>query len=672
MLVAPATPDQPTTPRLELSHKQARFFFSPAPRLLYAGAWRSQKTVALGAKLVWRASHPGAVEFIGRKHLRYLQKSTIPTILRGTTTTPPLLPPGTYTHNKAEGIIRIKGGGEIWYGPMDDFTKFGGTEFTGAGVDEVSDLESEEWWYTLEGRCSRKIDGLPRQVYGACNPSHPHHWLAKMFGINRQYTPMPGTDLIETSMLDNKWLSREYVDQMRALTGMMYRRYVLGEWVAADGLVYGCWSREKHLLTTPKNHAWKRAFIGVDDGYMDPFCALLGLEDHNGKVWIVAERYGPGYDELTRVGHVRYLADLARKIKVPLVRVVVDYAGGGASLIAKLQEAGLPAQAANKSVEDGISAARSRFEAQTLAIDPVCKNLVQELECYTYDPKKPTRPKDGNDHGPDAMRYLVIAIGGNGVVGVFGDQRKRRAGLYPPSHRMSLSIMGGTVHERTLKLMQRDLSSLRATSDPRGPLCVWEMPSKGAKYVIGIAGGDAPASSHAVVIDTATTRVIAEMEAKPGQNAAEAFAALILWCGVDDTIASVMATTTAGQVLANQLAELGLPMSGFRDGWRPTEKQAAEAIVGVRLAWEQERIFDPSSAADVDAAWYQWTGTRPEPARVREDPQLRMVWADRIMARAAAMKLMAYAQPSPPEYVEDPITRRRLPVLSQFRTPRVH
>lgn len=51
----------------------------------------------------------------------------------------------------------------------------------------------------------------------------------------------------------------------------------------------------------------------------------------------------------------------------------------------------------------------------TLFISSVCKNFIQEMEAYKYPEEKKDRnpselPVKENDHGPDAIRYLVLHL----------------------------------------------------------------------------------------------------------------------------------------------------------------------------------------------------------------------------------------------------------------------
>ena len=145
--------------------------------VISSGAFGSGKSRALCYTTVARAARPGAREGLFRKTRRSLVPTTLKTLIEGDGDMAPVLPLGSYVHNKSESVIKIKGGGEIVYGGLDDPGKIGSLNLTGAGVDQVEEL-SEIDWDSLKGRTRVQLRGLPNVVYGVCNPSTPSHWRA--------------------------------------------------------------------------------------------------------------------------------------------------------------------------------------------------------------------------------------------------------------------------------------------------------------------------------------------------------------------------------------------------------------------------------------------------------------------------------------------------------------
>jgi phage terminase large subunit len=333
-----------------------------------------------------------------------LKKSTLKTLLDGDGDRPPVLPPGSYTHNKAEKTIRIKGGGEILYFGMDDPGKLGSLNLTGIATDELVQFTRDDWTW-MQGRARVPIDGLPNQLYGATNPGAPSHWLVELFGLALGHRPKPGYRVIRTRTTDNPSLPRDYVDTVRDLPGVAYKRFFLGEWAGADGLVYDTFDREKHVRV--RSGPWKRTILGIDEGYTNPFVVLVGRIDGDGRLHIEAEHYESKLVRDQKVEIVRRLSEGAES-------VMVD--PSAAELIETLHNAGVPVKPADNDIDGGCHRVRARLAdpgdgKPRLTADPACENLVREFESYEYKPDT-DKPKKEFDHAMDALRYLVAEADG--------------------------------------------------------------------------------------------------------------------------------------------------------------------------------------------------------------------------------------------------------------------
>lgn len=401
--------------RINLLPKQLAFVQTTEPEVMYSGAVRAGKTYALCVKLVTRASKPGAREILCRKTMPALKQTTLKALLEGDGQTPPVLPPGSYTHRKSENTIKIHGGGEIVYlslvndGDGGQQQRIGSYSATGVAGDEATEYDQPDYRMLLS-RASVKVDGLPNQCYWACNPSTPSHFLAERFAPpgSGKSKPMPGCVCIPTFTRENFFLSDAYLEMLdRDKGSLWYRRFVEGLWVGADGLVYDRWDRAVHVRT--RNEKFARYVIGVDDGYTNPFVALLVGIDGDGRVHVLRECYKPGLLVAARVEAVRETAgDHA------IESVSVD--PSSPDLIAELKARGLPVIGANNEVVPGINAVHGRMLVlpdgmPRLTVDPSCENLIREMETYQWKPNKPKdEPVKAHDHACDALRYLVARL----------------------------------------------------------------------------------------------------------------------------------------------------------------------------------------------------------------------------------------------------------------------
>lgn len=634
---------------IELLPKQEAFVLSGYREVLYSGAYGAAKTVALCTKAAYRAQVPGAIELLCRYRLTDLEATTLRTLLAGTSTTPPILPEGSYRHWKKDRRIEIFGGGEIHYQAVDKLSKLGSREFSGVGFDEATDNADEQLWDTLIGRIRHKIDGLPLQIYAACNPGPPTHFLAKRFGIASGETARPGTHLITTTSFDNPHLPAEYVENLKNYTGMMYLRYVLGKWVAADGLVYGCWDRSKHIVEVRGRRDWKRAWIGIDDGYAAAFAALLAFEDTSGRVFLVAERYGPGMTERMRLGAVRELVQIANAFDVPIAKIVCDSAA--ADFIGAMRADGMEVTLANKAIEDGIAATRAMIEADRLFFDSRMVKTIGEIEGYGYDPKTGKVVKK-NDHACDALRYMVMGMEGVGHVSVFPREAMREP-IQLPERSCDIVLAAPRGMELDVALASGKREAVSMVPKMPGPVTIYQEPQRRARYAIGVSAGEGKVRTFAVVAEVEHRRVVAEMSI-PSADAVRAVVGLALWYKPESVC--VLAHTPAGLYMAGQLIGYELPVSGGREGWKPSDRELNDAILDLRVAWEGRHFEDPGQRARAEALAYRWTATRAEHVQVSEMPELRATWADRVLARVALLRILNQMAPTDLELAVDPFS----------------
>lgn len=404
---------------LKVLRKQYDFITATEPEVMYSGAVRAGKTKALCLKTAARASKPRAREILCRKTLSALKGTTLKTLLEGDGNEPPVLPPGTYTHNRADKVIRIHGGGEIIYfalvndGESGVQQRAGSYSGTGVNIDEATELDEGDYRMLLS-RASISLDGVVKQVSMACNPSTPSHFLAKRFAPpgSGYSQPMAGCRCISTKTTDNTFLDADYIANItREPDTLWYRRFVLGLWCGAEGLVYDKWDRKLHVVERPLSE-FRSFVVGVDDGFTNPFVSLLVGVDGDGRTHVLREHYAPGLDVGRRVQAVGGHCGLVGQCDA----VLID--PSAPDVISAMQQAGLPAIAANNDVLPGINAVTSRLlpagdGRPRLTVDPSCENLIREFETYQWKAgKSKDEPVKKHDHAMDALRYAVMHIDG--------------------------------------------------------------------------------------------------------------------------------------------------------------------------------------------------------------------------------------------------------------------
>lgn len=109
--------------------------------------------------------------------------------------------------------------------------KIRGMTLSGAYCDEAT-LFTEDFFTMLLSRLSRP----GAKLFASTNPDNPGHFLKRKY-IDR--ADELGALVVKFTILDNKALDPDYVESLkREYTGLYYKRFILGEWCAAEGVCY--------------------------------------------------------------------------------------------------------------------------------------------------------------------------------------------------------------------------------------------------------------------------------------------------------------------------------------------------------------------------------------------------------------------------------------------------
>ncbi|WP_018135435.1 PBSX family phage terminase large subunit [Acaricomes phytoseiuli] len=289
-----------------------------------------------------------------------------------------------------------------------------GMTVAGAYVDEVT-VVPEEFFTQLLGRMS--VPGA--KLFGTSNPDSPSHWLKRKFldRINK----LPDWASWHFTLDDNPALTEEYKNSIRnEFTGLWYRRFILGEWVAAEGAIYDMWNPEKHVITWDKLPAMQRLLgVGVDYGTTNATSAvLLGLGDNN-RLYLVDEwRYDAvqAQARLTDAQISQRLHDWLTQPHLPNLDhavpewTIVDPAA--ASFKVQLADDGIRNVInGDNNVLYGIRTTASLLATGKLQVSDRCTGFINEVAGYSWDQKATEagedKPIKTADHSLDAARYAI-------------------------------------------------------------------------------------------------------------------------------------------------------------------------------------------------------------------------------------------------------------------------
>lgn len=390
-----------------LSPKQQDSILDASCRIcIWHGSIRSGKTVA--SLLRWltfvRTAPLGPLAVIGK---------TRDTIARNVLDPLADMAPAAISYTRGATTCRILGRLVHLIGANDarSESRLRGLTLAGAYVDEAT-LVPEAFWVQLLGRLS--VPGA--QVFATTNPDNPSHWLKKGYldrvGELDLYT-------VHFQLDDNPSLDPEYVASLKAeYTGLWYRRFIQGLWVAAEGAIYDMLDETEHCAPAPPVDRWQRAWIAVDYGTSNPTHAVLIVLTTDDRLHVVAEwqHDGRARGQLTDAQLSDKLAawasPLIADLPVPPITVLDPSA---ASLRTQMRSDGWPGlRTADNRVDVGIQSVASLFAGGRLVVDrQACPVLWDELCGYVWDDAALDRgveqPLKQDDHGPDSVRYGVMS-----------------------------------------------------------------------------------------------------------------------------------------------------------------------------------------------------------------------------------------------------------------------
>lgn len=429
---------------------------------IYEGSVRSSKTIT--SLLDWlafvRAAPAGPLLMVGKTE-RTLERNVIGPLVE-------MLGSRRARLVRGSGELHLLGRLVYVVGANDERSqeKIRGMTLVGAYVDEAS-LMPESFWSMLLTRLS--VAGA--RLLATTNPDSPQHWLKRDY-LDRARTEMTrrGTQIVQAVghgwvssadvrfhfdgrptgkdskfldlarlsfvLDDNPTLDLEYRSHLdTTYVGLWRRRFIDGDWVAAEGAVYdmldlnpggvhrAAWADVRRQLTG-------RWWMGLDYGQSNPFHAvLLGATDD--QLVVCGEWRYDGRTAHRQLDDGEYEQRLRGWLEdgadVPGVggygtsslwpeRTAVD--PSAASFRSMLRNRGWTGLvSADNAVTDGIRNVSSLLAARRLrfAADddgkPAAPHLERELLGYVWNPKATKKgldePMKVDDHGADGLRYGV-------------------------------------------------------------------------------------------------------------------------------------------------------------------------------------------------------------------------------------------------------------------------
>lgn len=235
------------------------------------------------------------------------------------------------TEHRADNKLTVRMGRRVntyyLFGGQDEssYTLIQGITLAGALLDETV-LMPRSFVEQTAARCS--VEGA--KLWFSCNPGSPEHWFYKEWVQKAEEKHLLR---LPFAMEDNPSLSRQVLQRyQRMYTGVFYRRYVLGQWCAAEGRIYD-FDPQKH--TTEERVFSGRWYISVDYGTRNPFSAGLWCVS-GGRAIRVKEYYHDGRQSgVMRTDEEYYQALETLAGDRPVEKIIID--PSAASLIALIR-----------------------------------------------------------------------------------------------------------------------------------------------------------------------------------------------------------------------------------------------------------------------------------------------------------------------------------------------
>lgn len=391
---------------MQLSQKQKNSITTSNSQInIWHGAVRSGKTYSSLLRFLIEIDEapPGQMAIVCRDAFAF-RRNIIPLLYQ--------LIGDDFRYFEGKGLIELWGRQIHVIGAHDTRSegKIRGSTFAGAYVDEAS-LIPESTWIVLLQRCA--MGGA--RIFATTNPDSPAHWLKRDFLDDN-----PDVKAFHFTMLDNPALTEDERNYLtRQHKGIWYKRFVLGEWVLAEGAVFDFFDERLHVIDHEPGNA-KFYLCGVDIGFTNPSAfTLIGYNDEISPcLWVENEYYWTNKSKGSKTDY-DFVCDLYDFVQTRynVKFIYVDPAAAGFKAELARYEIGVPVRDAENKVLDGIRTVSTFMGSGDLKIHRRCTNLIKEVQGYCWDPKHSEKGLDApikkSDHLLDSIRYAIYSYFGN-------------------------------------------------------------------------------------------------------------------------------------------------------------------------------------------------------------------------------------------------------------------
>lgn len=383
---------------------------------LLEGSVRSGKTFAIDAKLI---AHLCLYQVRGKRIICGATKQSVyKNILLDIFA---VVGKKNYAYNRANGELMLFGTQWFVIGAKDEasYKQILGMTVGIAICDEFVEFPES---FTKQLFLRMSPDGA--RMYASTNPGTPQHYLFTDFIHGAGF--QEDLEVIHFMLEDNPNISDKAKRQIVASQkGVYYQRYILGQWVIAEGAIYKDTWHDKWLYndkTRPVSlygaGGYRNHIISVDYGTHNP-CTFLEYFDDGNIAWLDREYYWDSVKEMRQKTDGQYADDMEEFIKGSRVigrrnpRIIVDPTATSFKL--ELIQRGLPVVDGFHDVLPGIHRVSEVEATGHRRVHEQCVNWKREHGLYSWDSKAALKggeekPIKVNDHTQDADRYALYEL----------------------------------------------------------------------------------------------------------------------------------------------------------------------------------------------------------------------------------------------------------------------
>ncbi len=400
--------------------------------ILMAGPKGTGKSLAMLHKLhLVLSKYAGAKGFMCRKTRTSMTNSCLDMFTKMI-----LKPPDKVHFLKQDQVFNYPNESMLAVIGLDNVDRLNSSEWDIGYMQEATEATENDW--EICTACIRHGVVPYQQMMGDCNPDKPTHWLkvrcdkglTKMLLSRHEDNPKFFDQDTQSWTVEGA----RYMGKLQRLSGVRFKRLYKGEWAAAEGIVYEDWDTHVHLLSRndlPADWVEWPHYWSLDFGFTHPFVWQDWMEDPKGRLYLNREMYRT---QILVEDAAREIMSINQGLPVPQA-IICDHDAEGRAVFQR--HTGYPTYAAFKAIQPGVQAVQRRLRREwdgtpgvyvlrdaLVSVDVALQDTGApfstegEFDGYVWDTrinalvnsKRDEIPVDKDNHGMDAMRYIVAFI----------------------------------------------------------------------------------------------------------------------------------------------------------------------------------------------------------------------------------------------------------------------